>query len=128
MHEYDKDLGLFYGGEIKKAEKMKKESAVFTDEVLYGKTPQALLRDPKLKPQAKALYGILHTYSQPKDLKSNPHTFVSQKKLAKDLGMSVRNVRRFLKELEDSGWTTTERKGLNMSNSITLHSKKKRRK
>ncbi len=55
MHDYDPDLGLFYGGKIKKAEKMKKESAVFTDEILYGKTPQTLLRDPKLKPQAKAL-------------------------------------------------------------------------
>ena len=70
-------------------DKKQEETAVFFDGVYFGEIPQELLRDPKIKLQAKAVYGLLHTYSQPKKLKNNPKTFVSQKRLSEDAGLTI---------------------------------------
>lgn len=71
----------------------KEESAIFYDGHFFGQVPVDLLRDPKIKLQAKAVYALLHSYSQPKKLVSNPQTFVSQMRVAADAGMSVDRLR-----------------------------------
>lgn len=102
--------------------------AIFTDEVFYGKAPTKFLRDPKIMLQAKGLYSIMHSYSQPKELMLNPKTFVSLSTLAKDTGIHKNNVGKWIKYLEEAGWITGQRRGFNMSNWYTLHSKKAHRK
>ena len=102
--------------------------AIFTDEVFYGKAPTKFLRNPKIRLQAKGLYAVLHSYSQPKELMLNPKTFVSLSTLAKDTGIHKNNVGKWIKYLEEAGWITIQRRGFNMSNWYTLHSKKTHRK
>ena len=89
----------------------KEESAVF-----FGQVPIDLLRDSNIALQPKAIYALLHSYSQPKALVSSPKTFVSQKKLAKDAKISISRLRFWIKNLEDLGWLTVKRRGLNKSN------------
>jgi len=102
--------------------------AIFTDEVFYGKAPTKFLRDPKIMLQAKGLYSIMHSYSQPKELMLNPKTFVSLSTLAEDTGIHKNNVGKWIKYLEEAGWITVQRRGFNMSNWYILHSKKAHRK
>jgi hypothetical protein len=99
--------------------------AIFTDEVFYGKAPTKFLRNPKIKLQAKGLYSVLHSYSQPKELMFNPKTFVSLKTLSRDSGLHKKNVGEWVKHLEESGWVTVRRRGKNMTNWYILHSKKR---
>jgi biotin operon repressor len=96
--------------------------AIFTDEVFYRKAPTKFLRDPKIKLQAKRLYSVLHSYSQPKELMLNPKTFVSLKMLSRDSGLHKKNVGEWVKHLEESGWITVKK---NMTNWYILHSKKR---
>ena len=101
--------------------------AIFTDEVFYGKAPTKFLRDPKIKLQAKGLYAVMHSYSQPKELMLNPKTFVSLSTLSKATGLHRKNVIEWIKRLEESGWLTVKRRGINMTNWYILHSKKRYR-
>jgi len=93
---------------------------------LFGQTPQALVRDSKYSPQAKALYCLYHTYSAPKGLSEKPDTFVSQKILAQNMGWHYNNVSHYEKVLEAAGWITVKRRGFNQSNRIILHGRRKR--
>jgi len=102
--------------------------AIFTDVVFYGKAPTKFLRDPKIKLQAKGLYSVMHSYSQPKELMLNPKTFVSLKTLSGAAGSKRTQIIYWIRYLEDIGWITVKRRGLNMSNWYILHSKKKYRK
>ena len=102
--------------------------AIFTDEVFYGKAPTKFLRDPEIKLQAKGLYSVLHSYSQPKELMLNPKTFVSLKTLSRDSGLHKKNVGEWIKKLEESGWVTAKSRGKNMTNWYILHSKKRYKK
>ena len=102
--------------------------AIFTDEVFYGKAPTKFLRDPEIKLQAKGLYSVLHSYSQPKELMLNPKTYVSLKTLSRDSGLHKKNVGEWIKKLEESGWVTTKSRGKNMTNWYILHSKKRYKK
>jgi len=113
---------------MNKLEKEKNGIAIFTDEVFYGKAPTKFLRDPDIKLQAKGLYSVMHSYSQPKELMLNPKTFVSIGTLAKDTGLHRKNVGEWIKHLEEVGWITVKRRGMNKSNWYILHSKKRYRK
>lgn len=99
--------------------------AIFSDEVYFGQAPQELLRDPKIKLQPKAVYAIMHSYSQPKILIKCPRTFVSQAKLARDSGLSTTQLRHWIKVLEKAGWLTSIRRGFNATNYYVLHARKK---
>jgi len=99
---------------------------VFFEGIYFGKVPLELLRDPKVKLQAKAIYALMHSYSQPKRLISKPKTFVSQKRLAKDVGLSDEQIRYWLKKLEESGWLKVLRRGLNKTNYYILYAKKRK--
>jgi biotin operon repressor len=101
--------------------------AIFTDEVFYGKTPTKFLRNPKIRLQAKGLYAVLHSYSQPKELMLNPKTFVSLKTLSRDTGLDRTRIIHWIKVLEEAGWLTVKRRGKNMTNWYILHSKKRYR-
>jgi len=102
--------------------------AIFTDEVFYGKAPTKFLRDPKIKLQAKGLYSVMHSYSQPKELMLNPKTFVSLNTLAKATGLHRKNIMEWIRRLEEAGWLTVKRRGFNLSNWYILHSKKRYKK
>ena len=108
--------------------KEKDESAVFFEGIYYSQVPVHLLRDPTIRLQTKAVYALLHSYSQPKSLISKPETFVSQMKLAVDAGMSVDRFRGWIRKLEAAGWLTTKRRGLNKSNNYILHACRKKKK
>ncbi len=125
--ESEKNLMLEDLGRI--MSKLKNQGiAIFTDEVFYGKAPTKFLRDPKIKLQAKGLYSVLHSYSQPKELILNPKTFVSLKTLSRDSGLKRTQIIYWIRYLEDIGWIMVKRRGLNMTNWYILHSKKKYRK
>jgi len=101
--------------------------AIFTDEVFYGKAPTKFLRNPKIRLQAKGLYAVLHSYSQPKELRLNPKTFVSLKTLSRDTGLDRTRIMHWIKVLEEACWLTVRRRGKNMTNWYILHSKKRYR-
>jgi DNA-binding transcriptional regulator PaaX len=92
---------------------------------LFGQIPIKLLRDPKIKLQPKALFGILHIYTYPKQLIGNPETTISLVTLSKDAGLTESNIRRWLKQLRDSGWIEIKRRGKTMTNRITLYGRSK---
>lgn len=93
---------------------------------LFGQTPQALVRDPKIPAQAKALYSLYHTYCQTKELPDSPDTFVQQKTLAENMGWHYNSVYHYQKVLEETGWITVKHRGLNKSNLIILHGRRRR--
>lgn len=109
-------------------EENQNKGAVFFDSVHFGMIPVELLRDPKIKPQAKAVYGLMHSYSQPKKLINKPQTFVSQQRLAEESGLSVDRIRYWQKVLEQKGWMKSLRRGLNKTNYYILYARKKKRK
>ena len=92
---------------------------------LFGQIPLKLLRDPKIRLQAKALFGILHTYTYLKQLIGNPETTISLATLSKDAGLTESNIRIWLKQLRDSGWIEIKRRGMTMTNRITLYGRSK---
>jgi hypothetical protein len=88
--------------------------AAGTDERLAGgftQMPNAVLRSPSLSSGAKVLYGVLLSYAQ--------HTGAccpDQETLGRDMGLSSRQVRQHLRELEDAQLIRVHRRGLNMPN------------
>jgi hypothetical protein len=102
-----------------------KGAVVYYDWSHFGQIPQELLRDPKIQPTAKALFGLLHTYSQHKNLAKKPTTFVSQDTLAQDMGLHINAIGRLLKHLKEKGWLSVKRRGLTKSNVYILHGRRK---
>lgn len=102
-----------------------KGAVVYYDWPHFGQIPQELLRDPKIQPAAKALFGLLHTYSQHKNLAKKPTTFVSQARLAQDMGLHVNTIGRLLKHLKEKGWLSIIRRGLTESNVYILHGRRR---
>ncbi len=92
---------------------------------LFGQIPLKLLRNPKIRLQAKALFGILHTYTYYKQLIGNPELTISLATLSKDAGLTESNIRIWLKQLRDSGWIEIKRRGKTMTNRITLYGRSK---
>lgn len=92
---------------------------------LFGQTPQALVRNPKIPAQAKALYCDYHTYSSPKELADSPDTYVSQERIARDMGWHYNTVSHYQKVLEEWGWITVKHRA-NKSNLIILHGRRRR--
>ena len=102
------------------------EIAIFNEDVFYGQVPTALLRDPNIQLQAKGLYAILHSYSQPKQLMLNPMTFVSLDTLAKDAPLHKSNVGEWIRILAKAGWIRVISRGHKKSNWYQLYAKKRR--
>ena len=102
--------------------------SVRTDYPYFAQIPQALIRDAEIKHAAVRLYGIYHTYAQnTKDLRDKPSPFVSQERIARDMGIHRNRISYWTQYLHGKGWLTIKRKGWNRSNVVTLHGEKKRR-
>ena len=102
-------------------------TVVYYDGPFFAQIPQELIRDPIIPHAAVRLWGIYHTYAQnTKDLKLNPLTFVSQETVAKDMGVHRNRVSYWTRYLEREGWLTVIRRGLNKSNVIILHGRRKK--
>lgn len=77
-------------------------------EVIYtgvkkAEVPVDLVRDGNISVGAKALYILYYTFIYDKE------TFVGRAKLAEHLGVSLRSVSNYTKELEQTGWISVKR-------------------
>lgn len=94
----------------------------------YGQIPIELLKDKKVKDEAKVQYIIYHSYSKEKDLKTNKcQCFASQSRIAKDFNLSISKIRRNQNKLEKAGWVHVRRRGGVSTNIVTLRYKPKKR-
>jgi len=85
---------------------------------LHGFTqlPNFILKDPKISIGAKTAYALLLSYAW-----HNQLCFPGQERLAKDMGMSVASVNRFLKELETISLIEITRRGQGKTNFYTIN-------
>ena len=85
---------------------------------LHGFTqlPNFILRDPKISIGAKTAYSLLLSYAWHNDL-----CFPGQERLAKDTGMGIASVNRFIKELEECSLIEITRRGQGKTNFYTIN-------
>lgn len=77
----------------------------------FTQVPNAILRSSKLTPNAKLTYAMLLSYAW-----QNDYCFPGQERLAKDIGVTDRSVRTYLKELETKKLLTIKQQGLGKPN------------
>jgi len=90
------------------------ETIIIENEMLragFAALPYMVLRDKRLKVGARLSYAILLSYAW-----QDGSTFAGQTRMAEDLGVSVRQLRDYLKELERFGYIRIKRQGLNKPN------------
>ncbi len=90
------------------------ETIIIENEMLragFAALPYMVLRDKRLKVGARLSYAILLSYAW-----QDGSTFAGQTRMAEDLGVSVRQLRDYLKELESFGYIRIKRQGLNKPN------------
>ncbi|TET78645.1 MAG: hypothetical protein E3J41_04160 [Candidatus Cloacimonadota bacterium] len=87
----------------------------------YAQIPVELGKDPKIGGQAKALYGVMHSYSPEKQLKNNAVVEIAKETLAKDMGVGEDRVRIWLNELKEAGWIEKLRQGKMKPNMYVLY-------
>jgi hypothetical protein len=103
---------------------LEKNTVVVEDAALksgFVQLPNFILTEKKLSAYAKLSYALLLSYAWQKD-----SCFPGQQRMANDLGLSERHLRRAIKELEDSNYISIERRGLNKTNVYTILSIQKR--
>src|SRR5262245_37223998 len=72
----------------------------------FTQVPNLILRDPDISIGAKTVYSLLLSYAWHNDL-----CFPGQDRLAKDMGMGIASVNRFVKELEECALIEITRRG-----------------
>ena len=77
----------------------------------FTQIENCVLRHPLIPQAAKLVYGVLVSYSF-----SNKGAFPGQDRIAYELQMSVRTVKRALQKLREHGLIKWERRGLNKTN------------
>jgi len=82
----------------------------------FTQVPNVILTDPTLSVGAKLGYAMLLKYAWDAD-----GCFPGQIRLAQDMGSGERSVRRYLDELETSGFLEVEQRGLGKTNYYRLH-------
>ena len=90
------------------------ETIIIENEMLragFAALPYMVLRDKRLKVGARLSYAILLSYAW-----QDGSTFAGQTRMAEDLGVSVRQLRDYLKELESFGYIRIKQQGLNKPN------------
>jgi len=87
----------------------------------FTQVPNFLLRSRKLSPGDKMAFAMLLSYAW-----QNDYCFPGQARLALDLGIDERNVRRHLKSLEAHGLLAIQRRGQGKTNLYELNLKPKR--
>ena len=105
------------GAQIERIERNMKINSV--DPIaLHGFTqvPNFILRDPAISIGAKTVYSLLLSYAWHNDL-----CFPGQDRLAKDVGMGIASVNRFIKELEECALIEILRRGQGKTNFYTIN-------
>jgi hypothetical protein len=90
-----------------------------TDPVaLHGFTqvPNFILKNPDLSIGAKTTYALFLSYAW-----HNQYCFPGQDRLAKDMGMGIASVNRFIKELEACALIEITRRGQGKTNLYTIN-------
>ena len=77
----------------------------------FAALPYLVLRDARLSLGARLSYAVLLSYAW-----QEGKTFAGQVKMATDMGISERHLRRFLQELEHRNYIRIKRQGLNKPN------------
>src|SRR5438105_2198701 len=98
--------------------KQKVEKIVIENEVLragFAALPYVVLRDTKLSLGARLTYAVLLAYAWQDD-----STFVGQAKMGKDLGISERQLQRYLYELRDGGYIEISREDRRYNNTYII--------
>lgn len=82
----------------------------------FTQVPNFLLKSKKLSSGDKMAFAMLLSYAW-----QNDYCFPGQRRLADDLGLEERSVRRNLKALEANGLLTIQRRGLGKTNIYELN-------
>ena len=84
----------------------------------YGFTqvPNVILKNASLSFGAKVAYAMFLSYAWQK-----ASAFPGQARLAEDMGISERQVRRFVNELKEAKYLSVERRGLGKTNIYNLY-------
>ena len=94
--------------------KQRLEQIIVENEMLragFAALPYLVLRDTRLSIGARVTYAVLLMYAW-----QDEACFAGQEKMSKDIGVSDRQVRDYLKELQDHGYIRIKRQGLNKPN------------
>lgn len=81
----------------------------------FAALPYVVLRDIKLSIGARLTYAVLLSYAWQDD-----STFVGQARMAKDMGLSQRQLQRYLYELRDSLYIEISRKDKRFNNTYII--------
>ncbi len=92
----------------------------------YGQIPVELGRSKNICAQAKAIYGVMQSYSPEKELKNNAVVEIAKETLAKDMGVSTEMIRIWLNVLREAGWIEKLRQGKMKPNMYVLYPVKKK--
>ena len=87
----------------------------------YGQIPVELGRSKNICAQAKAIYGVMQSYSPEKELKNNAAVEIAKETLAKDMGVSTEMIRIWLNTLIETGWIQKLRQGKMQPNKYILY-------
>ena len=88
----------------------------------FTQVPNFILENEKLSTGSKLTYAMMLRYAW-----SDNQCYPGQKKLAEDAGMGQRSVVRYIKELEEKGFITINRRGLGKVNVYELHLRVKKK-
>lgn len=77
----------------------------------FAALPYVVLRDTRLSTGARLAYAVLLSYAWQEEA-----CFAGQQKMARDMGVSERHLRRYLQELEEAAYVRIKRQGLNRPN------------
>ena len=98
--------------------RQKVERIVVENEMLkagFAAMPYIVLRDIKLSIGARLSYAVLLSYAWQDD-----STFVGQEKMAQDMGISGRQLQRYLYELRDTGYIEISREDRRYTNTYII--------
>ena len=90
------------------------EQIIIENEMLragFAALPYHVLRDTGLSVGARLAYAVLLMYAW-----QNDSCFAGQEKMASDIGIRQRQLRNYLRDLEDHGYIRIKRQGLNKPN------------
>ena len=82
----------------------------------FTQVPNVILKNDALSFGAKVTYSMFLSYAW-----HNNSVFPGQARVAEDLGISERQIRRFVQELKDVGLLEVERRGLGKTNMYHLY-------
>ena len=100
--------------QIGAAVKARLDQIIIENEMLragFAALPYIVLRDTRLSVGARLSYAVLLSYAW-----QEASCFAGQGKMAKDMGISERQLRRYLHDLHDAGYIDIRQQGLNKPN------------